>query len=432
VFKIKYLCAVVALSTAPFVATEELSETGEFLDGIAAIVNDGIVLKSQYYSMLDLIMMQAETEGWPLPPDDILQEQVLERVILTEIQLQRAAKMQLEISDQMLNQVIGNIATDRGIPFEDLPRVMAEEGIDYQAFRSQMREDVQLDQLRRIEVGQRIQVSPREIENCIADLEDNVVVNSDYDLSHILLSLPETASAAQIDDIVKIADDIYARAADGADFRELAVRFSEGPTALQGGALGWLKGEQVPTVFTDILAPLDTGDISQPFRTASSIHIVKVNDMRRALEHSEINQVNARHILIVPNQIIDDETARQQLLDAYNDIKDGEDFSEQAKLLSDDPGSANNGGDLGWAGPGMYAPEFQETLDRLEIGEMSKPFRSQFGWHIAEVIDRRVYDNTEDLKVQNCDARIRNGKMESETQLYLRRLRDEAFVDVRM
>ena len=431
-FKIKHLCAVVALSTAPFVAAEELSETGEFLDGVAAIVNEGIVLKSQYYSMLDLIMAQAETEGWPLPPDDILQEQVLERVILTEIQVQRAARMQLEISDQMLNQVIGNIATRREIPFEDLPRVMAEEGIDYQEFRSQMREEVMLDQLRRIEVGQRIQVSPREIENCIADLEDNVVVNSDYDLSHILLSLPETASAAQIDDIVKIADDIYARAVDGADFRELAVRFSEGPTALQGGALGWLKGEQVPTVFTDILAPLDTGDISKPFRTASSIHIVKVNDMRRAVERSEINQVNARHILIVPNEIIDDETARQQLLDAYNDIIDGEDFSEQAKLLSDDPGSANSGGELGWAGPGTFVPAFQEMVDRLEIGEMSEPFHSQFGWHIAEVLDRRVYDNTEDLKVQNCDARIRNGKMESETQLYLRRLRDEAFVDVRM
>ena len=435
------------LSAAPLIAAQELSETGEFLDdlapgelsmtgefldGVAAIVNDGIVLKSQYHEMLDLIKMQAEQEGWPLPPDDILQEQVLERVILNEIQVQRAAMMQLEISDQMLNQVIGNIAANRGISFEDLPRVMAEEGMNYQQFRRQMREDVMLEQLRRIEVAQRIDVSPREIENCIADLEDNVVVNSDYNLSHILLSLPETASSAQIDDVVKIAGDIYARAADGADFRELAVRFSDGPTALQGGALGWLKGEQVPTVFVDILAPLETGDVSQPFRTASSIHIVKVNNMRSAVELSEVNQVNARHILIVPNQIIDDETAQQQLMVAYNSIKGGEDFAEHAQLLSDDPGTANDGGDLGWAGPDTFAPAFQATIDGLEIGEMSEPFRSQFGWHIAEVIDRRVYDNTEDLKQQNCVARIRNGKMDSETQLYLRRLRDEAYVDIRM
>ena len=414
------------------IAPGELSKTGEFLDGVAAIVNDGIVLKSQYYEMLDMIMIQAEKEGWPLPPDDILQEQVLERVILTEIQLQRAAMMQLEISDQMLNQVIGNIAAQRGISFEDLPSVMAEEGMSYQEFRRQMREDVTLEQLRRIDVAQRIDVSPREIENCIADLEDNVVVNSDYNLSHILLSLPETADSSQIDDIVKVSDDIYARAIDGADFRELAVRFSEGPTALQGGALGWLKGDQVPTVFTDILAPLAAGDVSQPFRTASSIHIVKVNDMRSAVELSKVNQVNARHILIVPNAVIDDETARQRLQDVFDRVKAGEDFAEHAKLLSDDPGTVNNGGELGWAGPDTYAPNFQETINNLEIGEMSPPFRSQFGWHIAEVIDRRVYDNTEDLKEQNCMARIRNGKMESETQLYMRRIRDEAYVDIRM
>ena len=414
------------------IAPGELSKTGEFLDGVAAIVNDGIVLKSQYYEMLDMIMIQAEKEGWPLPPDDILQEQVLERVILTEIQLQRAAMMQLEISDQMLNQVIGNIAAQRGISFEDLPSVMAEEGMSYQDFRRQMREDVTLEQLRRIDIAQRIDVSPREIENCIADLEDNVVVNSDYNLSHILLSLPETADSSQIDDIVKVSDDIYARAIDGADFRELAVRFSEGPTALQGGALGWLKGDQVPTVFTDILAPLAAGDVSQPFRTASSIHIVKVNDMRSAVELSKVNQVNARHILIVPNAVIDDETARQRLQDVFDRVKAGEDFAEHAKLLSDDPGTVNNGGELGWAGPDTYAPNFQETINNLEIGEMSPPFRSQFGWHIAEVIDRRVYDNTEDLKEQNCMARIRNGKMESETQLYMRRIRDEAYVDIRM
>jgi peptidyl-prolyl cis-trans isomerase SurA len=431
VFKIKSLCAIVALSAAPFVAAEELSETGEFLDGVAAIVNDGIILKSQYLDMLDLIKMQAEKEGWPLPPDDVLQEQVLERVILNELQLQRAAAMQLEISDQMLNQVIGKIAAERGISFSDLPRVMAEEGINYQDFRRQMREDVTMEQLRRI-VGQGIDVSPREIEICLADLDDNVVVNSDYELSHILLSLPEAASASQINDIVTIADGIYARAIDGADFRELAVRFSEGPTALQGGALGWLKGEQVPTVFVDILAPLKAGDVSQPFRTSSSIHIVKVNDMRSAVETSQEKQILARHILITPNEIIDDETAQQQLMDAYTRIMEGEDFGEFAKLLSDDPGTSNSGGVLGWAGPGNFVPEFEAVADSLEIGALSEPFRSPFGWHIVEVLDRRVYDNTEDLKTQNCQARIRNGKLDTEIQLWMRRLRDEAYVDIRM
>ena len=417
---------------APALVAEELSETGEMLDGVAAIVNEGIVLKSQYYEMLGLIKTQAEREGWPLPPEDILQEQVLERVILTEIQLQRAAMMQLQVSDQMLNEVLSNIAESQGGTLDQLPQALAAQGVDYQFYRRQMREDITLEQLRRIDVIQRIEVSEREIENCIADLEDNVVVNSDYDLSHILLSFPESASAEQIQDIVDIAQDIYERAIDGADFRELAVRFSQGPTALQGGALGWLEGEQVPTVFTDILAPLAKGDVSEPFRTASSIHIVKVNDMRGAVELSEENQVNARHILITPNQIIDDETARQRLEDAIKRIGEGEEFGELAKLMSDDPGSANTGGELGWAGPGMFVPEFQAAIDELEVGELSEPVRSPFGWHLIEVLERRVYDNTEDLKAQNCVARIRNGKTDNETQLWVRRLRDEAFVDVRM
>jgi len=432
VFKIKGLCAIIALSAAPLVTADELSETGEFIDGVAAIVNEGIVLKSQYFEMLDMIKTQAKTEGWPLPPEDILQEQVLERVILTEIQLQRADRIGLSTSDETVNQVISDVAAKRGITFKDLPRVMTEEGIDYQDFRRKMREDITLEQLRRIEVQRRIEVSPREIQNCLADLEDNVVVNSDYNLSHILLPLPESASASQIEDIVNIAQNIYERATDGADFRELAVRFSGGPTALRGGALGWLKGDQVPTVFTNILAPLAAGDVSKPFRTSSSIHIVKVNDMRSAVEHSEEKQVNARHILVMPNEIIDDETARQQLMDAHQRIIDGEDFGELAKLLSDDPGSANTGGDLGWAGPNMFVGEFQEAVDKLEVGEMSEPFRSPFGWHIVQVLDRRTYDNTEDLKEQNCVVRIRNGKMDDETQLWMRQMRDEAYVDIRM
>ncbi len=432
-FKIKSLCAIVALAAAPLVAAEELSETGDFLDGVAAIVNDGVVLKSQYYATLDMIVTQAGKEGWPLPPDDILRDQVLERVILTQIQVQRADMIGLEVSDQMLNQVIGGIAQQRGIPFEELPRLLAADGIDYQDFRRQMREDITLEQLRRIDVIKLIPVSEREILNCIADIEDNVVINSDYDLSHILLSLPESASSEQIDDIVNAAQDIYERAVDGADFRALAVRFSQGPTALQGGALGWLKGEQVPTVFTDILAPLQAGDVSEPLRTASSIHIVKVNDMRSAVERSEEIQTRVRHILIVPNEIIDDETARQQLLDALRRIEDGEDFGELAKLLSDDPGSSNSGGEMDWAGPGIFVPEFQATVDTLlEVGEMSEPFRSPFGWHIVELLGRRTYDNTEDLTEQNCVVRIRNGKTEEETQLWARRLRDEAYVDIRM
>ena len=430
-FKINALCAFVALVAAPVVA-DELSETGEFLDGIVAIVNEGVVLKSQFNEQLDVIARRAEAEGIPMPPISILEEQVLERLILTEIQLQRADRIGLEISDAMLNESIGRIARQNQVAFEDMPAMLAADGVDYATFRRSLRDEITIEQLRRIEVGRSIEVSQREIQKCIADLEGNVVTNSDYELSHIRLSFSETASAEEIAEVEELANSIYQQLQDGADFRELAARYSAGDTALEGGSLGWLGGQQVPTLFVGVLQDMGRGDISQPIRASSSFHIVKVDDLRSAVERSEINQVNVRHILITPNEIIDDATARQRLEDALAKIREGEEFGEFAKLLSDDPGSANLGGELGWTGPGTFVPEFEQVVSTAEIGVVSEPFRSPFGWHILEVLDRRVYDNTEELKQRNCDINIRNGKMESETQLWIQRMRDEAFVDTRI
>jgi len=431
VFKIKGLCAIVALSVAPAVVAEELSESGEFLDGVAAIVNEGVVLKSQLKDELAMIVKRAQDQGFQLPPATVLEEQVLERLILTEIQLQRADQIGLVVSDQMLNEAIEGMASQAGVPFDQMPVMLAQEGIDYAHFRRGIREEITLEQLRRIMVAQNIEVSDREIDQCIADLEDNVVVNSTWNLSHILINLPEGATAEQIDAAQASAQSIYEQIMDGADFGEMAVRYSDHESKLQGGAMGWIEGEQIPTLFIDTLAEMEAGDVSAPFRRPSSIHIVKVNDLRSAVERSEINQIRARHILITPNEIIDDETAKQQLDDARDRIVEGEDFGELAKLLSDGP-TAPVGGDLGWSGPGTFVPEFENMIDALEIGEVSEPFRSPFGWHIVEVLERRVYDNTEDLKRRNCDARIRNSKMEDETQLWMRRLRDEAYVVVRI
>jgi peptidyl-prolyl cis-trans isomerase SurA len=294
-----------------------------------------------------------------------------------------------------------------------------------------MRDEITLEQLLRIMVGQEIDVSDREIQQCITDLEDNVVVNSSWNLSHILMNLPDGATAAQIEETRKKAEDVYQQIVDGADFGEMAIRYSESDTSLRGGSLGWIEGQQIPSFFVDILTGMQAGDVSNPFRTSSSYHIVKVNELRSAIQRSEINQTHARHILITPNEIIDDATAKQQLENALERIEQGEEFGELAKLLSDGP-TAPVGGDLGWSDPGSFVPEFEQIMNNLEIGEVSQPFRSPFGWHIVEVLERRVYDNTEDLKRRNCDLRIRNSKMEDETQLWMRRLRDEAFVVKRM
>jgi len=431
VFKINYLCVAAALAAAPLASADELSETGEFLDGVAAIVNEGVVLKSQLRDEMSLITRRARDQGFQLPPANVLQEQVLERLILTEIQLQRADQIGLSVSDQMLNDSIARMAQQAGIPFDQMPATLAAEGIDYADFRRGMREEITLEQLRRIMVGQEIDVSDREIEQCITDLEDNVVVNSSWNLSHILVNLPEGATGAQIEAAREKAQNIYQQIMDGADFGEMAIRYSDSDTSLSGGMLGWKEGQQIPSFFVDILTGMEAGDVSEPFRTSSSFHIVKVNELRSAIQRSEIKQTHARHILITPNEIIDDATAKQQLEDALERIEEGEDFGELAKLLSDGP-TAPVGGDLGWSDPGSFVPEFEQVMNDLEDNEISEPFRSPFGWHIVQVLERRVYDNTEDLKRRNCDARIRNSKMEDETQLWMRRLRDEAFVVKRM
>jgi peptidyl-prolyl cis-trans isomerase SurA len=422
------------LSIAPGAMAAELSETGEFIDGVAAVVNDGVVLKSQLREQTAMVIERAAQSNPPmqLPPPDVLRDQLLERLIVIEIQLQRAERIGLQVSDAMLNQAIERLAVSQGVRFEDMPALLAQDGLSYSEFRRQFRDEVTLEQLRQIDVGNRIEISPREIEQCIADLEENVAVDSDYNLSHILISIPESATASEVAAIQEKATDIYNQIQEGAEFGSMALQYSNAQTALEGGALGWMKGSELPTIYTDVVVSLGAGDVSEPFRTASSYHIVRVNEMRSSIQRSEVDQILVRHILITPNEIIDDETARQRLEDATERLGEGEDFGEIAKLLSDDPGSANGGGEMPWTTSDTFVPEFAQVVDNLETGVLSEPFRSRYGWHIVEVLDRRVYDNTEDLKELNCQNRIVNSKMGEETQLWVQRLRDQAYVEKRL
>jgi len=429
--KFIYLPILLVLTAAPARA-EELSDTGQFLDGVAAIVNEGVVLKSNLNRQLELIVQRAVEQGIELPPAHILQEQVMERLIVEEIQLQRADRIGIQISDQMLNTAIAQIAENAGLKFEDMPAILAGDGIDYGEYRRDMRKQMILEQLKRIDVVNRISVTPREIEQCVADLDDNAVVNSQYDLSHIFISVPGSASNEEFAEAEAEANDVYQQLQAGTDFGTLAIQHSDGDTALEGGNLGWRAGDQLPTLFFNVVGDMLPGDVSEPIRAVSGYHLVKVNEIRGVNQKSEIEQTRIRHILITPNEIIDDQTARQRVQEAYDRVLGGEDFSEVAKLMSDDPGSANSGGEMGWTSPGEFVPEFEEVADRSEIGVLSEPFRSRFGWHILEVLERRVYDNTEELKESNCVQRVRNGKLNNETELWTRRIRDEAFVQTKI
>ena len=426
------IAAPLVLITIALSNAKELSTTGEMLDGIAAIVNEGVVLKSQLQKEIKTITLRASQEDMQLPSEDIIQEQVLESLIVEEIQLQRAERIGLQLSDQILNTTIANISQQNNIPFEKLPEALAAEGINYAEYRRDIRKGLILEQLRDIEVIRKITVSPREIDVCLEDFEDGVVSNSEYNLSHILISAPESATIEDFTTIEREAEDIHEQLIAGANFGEIAIEFSDSQTGLDGGSLGWRKGSELPTIFSDILKSLKVDEISRPYRTKSGFHIVKINDLRSTFSRSEVEQMKVRHILVVPNEIIDNATAKQKLTDAQKEIQNGKNFSDIATILSEDPGSKDSGGDMGWVNPGTFVEEFENVAKNLEIGVVSEPFRSRFGWHILEVLGRRTHDNTEERKESICSNSIRNSKFTDEVELWLRRIRDEAYVEIRI
>ena len=426
------IAAPLVLITIALSNAKELSTTGEMLDGIAAIVNEGVVLKSQLQKEIKTITLRASQEDMQLPSEDIIQEQVLESLIVEEIQLQRAERIGLQLSDQILNTTIANISQQNNIPFEKLPEALATEGIDYAEYRRDTRKNLILEQLRDIEVIRKITVSPREIDVCLEDFEDGVVSNSEYNLSHILISAPESATIEDFTTTEREAENIHEQLIAGANFGEIAIQFSDSHTGIDGGSLGWRKGSELPTIFSDIVKSLKVGEISRPYRTKSGFHIVKINDLRSTFSRSEVEQMKVRHILVVPNEIIDNATAKQKLTDAQREIQNGKNFSDIATILSEDPGSKDSGGDMGWVNPGTFVEEFENVAKNLEIGVVSEPFRSRFGWHILEVLGRRTHDDTEERKESICSNSIRNNKFTDEVELWLHRIRDEAYVEIRI
>ncbi len=425
------LGAVLAQPVSAQSPARSLSDRGVPLDRIAAVVNEGVVLQSDLEEQVLLVAQRLQGQGLELPAESVLRQQVLERLILQEIQMQRAQRAGIRIGDENLNEALAEVAQRNGIPLARLPEALASQGIDYAAYRESIRKELTLQVLRQRDVIQRINVSPRELEQFLEKQKSRPSELNEYDLSHILIAVPQAATPAQLDEAAKRAADVGERARRGEDFSQLAVAYSNSQTALEGGALGWRRGPEIPTVLADLVARLKAGEVSEPLRTPSGYHIVKLNDVRGSDLQTVIEQVNARHILLKPTEIQDDATVEQRLRTIRERILAGEDFAGLAKTLSEDPGSAAEGGDLGWTGPGTFVPEFEATLGQLAENEISQPFRTQFGWHIIQMLGRRQFDNTEELRRQRAFVQLRESKADEETELWLRRLRDEAYVDVK-
>jgi peptidyl-prolyl cis-trans isomerase SurA len=433
----KYLIILLLLATPGLLPgtasaqTRDIGVHGEMLDRIAAVVNDGLVLKSELDAQMAAVTKRLQEQKVALPSQSVLKQQVLDRLVLQEIEIQRAKHIGLSISDEQLNGALQEIAARNKIPFDQLPTTLQSQGIDYKQYREAMRKELTLSTLRERDVIAHIIVTPHELDQFLSR-QDSAAANDQFNVSHILLSLPAAATPQQLEEITHKAQDLADRAAKGEDFGQLAIANSNSQTALDGGALGWRKGSQLPQFILELVTKMKSGDVSQPVRTPSGFHIVKLNDRRSGDAPVIINQIHVRHVLLKPNELDDDETVRQKLSKLRERILAGEDFAGIASTTSQDPGSAPDGGDLGWTGPGTFVPEFDKAIADLKDNEISAPFKTRYGWHIVQMLGTRTYDSTADVRRQRAFAAIRESKADEETELWLRRLRDEAFVETKM
>jgi peptidyl-prolyl cis-trans isomerase SurA len=438
-FRRAVISLVIAMTAlAAHAQDRDLGAGGVLLDGVAAVVDEGVVLKSELTERLALVMTNLEQrqqelppeQRRPLPPVSVIEQQVLDQLIIREIQLQRARRIGININDDLLNEALGRVAQGLGYTLEELPTFLASQNVSYTAYREDSRRDLIIEQLEQRDVINRIAITPRELEQCLAATDANAANEFDFNISHILIGVPASATQQDVEAARARIEEIHARLVAGEDFARLAVATSHAQTALDGGSLGWRKGAQLPTLFADVVARMQPGDFSDPIPSTGGFQIVKLNDMRGA-ERTMVDQLRVRHVLLRPNEILDDAAVQQKLLGIRAQIAGGDDFGTVARAVSEDTVSASDGGDLGWLSPGDTVPEFEQAIADLAIGELSEPVQSRFGWHLLEVLERRSHDTTDETKRDNCARQIRAVKAEEERELWVRRLRDQAFVDTR-
>lgn len=421
-----------AATVATLCCSFNVNAEPEKLDAIVAVVNDDVILASELISELRTVTMRLRQQQRNLPDSSVLKTQLLERLVLVKLQLQQAKRAGIRVDEETLNSAMRNIARNNKLSLREFRTALANEGIDYADFREQLRQQIIVEQLKRRMVDSRVRVSDQEISNFLLNQKDNNQSSeTQWQLAQILIALPDEPSADDLKNAKLEADEILERLNAGEKFSDLAISESDGRNALEGGLLGWFKYGQIPTIFADVVEDMKAGDVSQPIKSPSGYHIVTVVDSKQTALRT-VKQTLARHILMVPNQLQDDTSTQLKLETVRERILNGEDFAALAKAQSDDKGSAVEGGDLGWASPGKFVPEFQEQIDKLSKSEISPVFKSRFGYHIVQLLDTRNYDDTEEFQRNQAAEQIRQRKSLQQEAEWLRRLRGEAFVDIRL
>ena len=401
------------------------------LDRLIAIVNEDVVMLSELETKLRTVREQMQQQGARLPPASILERQVLDNLIQNRIQLQLADRTGIRVDDETLNRAISNIAAENKVSITQFREILESDGYSYERFREDIRNEIILSQLRRRQVENRIIITEREIDNFLANQKFQGNSQTEIRISHILLSLPQAASDEEIEQVKLLATQVRTDLLAGADFAETARTVSDGGNAEHARDLGGRATEAVPTLFAEYIPDMTKGDISEIIQSPSGFHIIQISDVKSD-EKSIIDQTLARHILIRVDELTTEEQAKEKLSQLKIRIENGDDFALLAKGNSDDSVSAINGGELGWRSPGELVPQFQRTMDEMEINQISEPFQTEFGWHILQVLERRQYDNTESLKRGKARAAIRTRKLREAMQNWTRRLRDEAYVEYRL
>lgn len=410
--------------------TATVAQAQQVLDRVAVIVDDGVILESQIEQLIKQVKQSDNFSAANAPSDEVLRTQATERLIQQELQLQMAERMGIEVSEAQLDQAISRVAQDRGMSVDELRETTVASGQSWPAFREQIKTEIITSQVERASVQRRVSVTPQEVENLVNLIEQNNSSPTEYRLQQILIGVDSEASSEKQEAAKRRAEAVIDRLNEGDDFSQLAIRSSSGSNALDGGDLGWMTENTMPTLFAEVVKGKGKGEIIGPIRSGVGFHILRVAD-KRGEQVVEVQEVEARHILIKPSVILSDNKAKEMLSEFRQQIMDGEKtFAELAKEHSADSGSASRGGDLGWSRPDRYAEEFKQQVSTLEKGVISEPFRTQFGWHIVEVMDRRTLDATQESKRDKAYQMLFSRKYREEVDTWRQEMRDRAYVRV--
>lgn len=401
------------------------------LDYIVAIVDDDVVLASELVSRLDSVRKQMTAAKIAIPPSQVLFSQLLERLIMEDIQLQMGQRAGVRIDDETLTGAIESIAKQNNLTLPQFTQALVQDGMDYRAFREDVRREMIISRVQRNRVNSRIYISDEEINAFLASPVGRQTLSDEYRVGHILIAVADDATPAAVAAAEQQAKDLYAQLQKGEDFRQMAIAHSADSRALEGGDLGWRKAGELPTLFADQVFVLEAGATIAPIRSGSGFHIVQLLEKRGA-GTEVVEQFDVRHILVKPSEIRTEAETKALIDDIYARINAGEDFGELAGLYSEDPGSALAGGDLGWSEPNRFVGEFEEKLGTTPVGTVSKPFHTDFGWHILEVKGTRSHDMSEDARREMAIRVLHNRRYEEVLQEWLREIRDEAYVDIKL